>query len=169
VCKTRVRSCRLTLDVVVLHGGWAHEAPSCRQIVPKATCNHLSSQLPTTGTNRKSYLRSASFVVHKSGQTDHLSRKQKALEPALWLSVPSMSGASVQLLQSGSRSAPGQQLWCSTSVASPSTSVISTFLSKRLGNNNMNTLGDFPIQASKSIKTSSFSTPLPCWSSGRGV
>jgi hypothetical protein len=31
----------------------------------------------------------------------------------------------------------------------------------------MNTLGDFPIQASKSIKTSSFPTPLPCWSSGR--
>ena len=169
MCKARVRSCRLTVNVVVLHGGWAHEAPSGRQMVPKATCNHLSSQPPTTGTSRKSYLRSASFVVHKSGQMDHLSRKQKALEPALWLIVPSMSRASVQLLQSGSRSAPGQQLWCSTSVALPSTSVTSTFLSKRLINNNTNALGDFPIQASKSIKTSSFSTPLPCWSSGRGV
>ena len=169
MCQARVRSCRLTVDVVVLHEGWPHEAPSGRQIVPKANCNHLSSQPPTTGTNRKSYLRSTPFVVHKSGQTDHLSRKQKDSEPVLWLSVLSMSGASVQLLPSCNRSAPGQQFWCSTSVASPSTSVNSTFLSKRLNNNNMNTLGDFPIQASKLIKTSSFSTPLPCWTSGRGV
>ena len=48
MCKARVRSCRLTVDVVVLHGNQPHEAPSGRQIVPKATCNHLSSQSPTS-------------------------------------------------------------------------------------------------------------------------
>ena len=148
----------------MLHGSGPHLAPLARRtlsqqfVAPSRTatppCRPASHAWDDL--HGLTFKTTATSEQKTSGQ--RLERQQRAGELSLGQYLPTPAA-----LQPDRHSlAPHPPRRSANRLLSPSQELrISTFLSQRLSNNNMNTLGDFPIQASKSIKTSSFSSPRP--------